>query len=214
MKKKEAEKKQKKDQLKALTMGAATEKELQPPPEDQYTLQHPFLAPIDIDIIKTTAQFVARNGQKFLVGLTQKEAKNPQFDFLKPTHQLFGYFTALVDSYTKCLMPEKHELEKLKRFAEHPMVFLNQALRRFDYERAEFKKAEDQEKKQAEEREAFSLIDWHDFCVVETIEFTAEDDRLQLSAPLLLDQLTGQVRAESGVIPQALGVVERNRIID
>lgn len=195
-------------------MGAQQEKELQPPPEDQYTIQHPFLAPIDIDIIKTTAQFVARNGQKFLVGLTQKEAKNPQFDFLKPTHQLFGYFTALVDTYTKCLMPEKVELEKLKRFSEHPMVFLNQSLRRFEYERAEFKKAEDQEKTAAAERDAFAQIDWHDFVVVETIEFTAEDEGLQLSAPLQLDQLTGEVSAGSGAAPLSLGVVERNRIID
>ena len=48
-------------------------------------MQHPFLAPLDMDIIKLTAQFVARNGQKFLVGLTQREARNPQFDFLKPS---------------------------------------------------------------------------------------------------------------------------------
>ena len=51
----------------------------------RYTVQHPFLAPLDMDIIKLTAQFVARNGQKFLVGLTQREARNPQFDFLKPS---------------------------------------------------------------------------------------------------------------------------------
>merc|ERR1719161_2647742 len=88
----EDEKKAKKAQIKALTQGETTA-ELQPPPEDQYTVQHPFLAPLDMDIIKLTAQFVARNGQKFLVGLTQREACNPQFDFLKPSHALFGYFT-------------------------------------------------------------------------------------------------------------------------
>lgn len=214
LKKKEEEKKKKKEHLKMLTAGVNSAAEMQPPPEDQYTIQHPFLAPIDIDIIKTTAQFVARNGQKFLVGLTQKEAKNPQFDFLKPTHQLFGYFTALTDTYTKCLMPEKVELEKLKRYNDHPMVFLNQSLRRFEYERSEFRKAQDQEQTHAAERDAFAQIDWHDFVVVETIEFTAEDEGLQLSAPLMLDQLTGEVSAASGAAPQSLGVLERNRIID
>ena len=57
------------------------------------------------------------SGQKFLIGLTQRESRNPQFDFLKPgtpdvdigclipildgvrpTHALFGYFTSLVDA--------------------------------------------------------------------------------------------------------------------
>jgi len=44
--------------------------------------------------------------------LPQRESRNPQFDFLKPTHALFGYFTSLVDSYTKCLMPAKDEVER------------------------------------------------------------------------------------------------------
>jgi splicing factor 3A subunit 1 len=36
-----------------------------------------------------------------LAGLAQREQRNPQFDFLKPTHLLFSYFTGLVDAYTK-----------------------------------------------------------------------------------------------------------------
>merc|ERR1712217_399178 len=102
---------------------------------------------MDMDIIKLTAQFVARNGQKFLIGLTQRESRNPQFDFLKPTHALFGYFTSLVDAYTKCLMPNKEEEEK-------------------------------------EEKDQMAMIDWHDFVVVETIEFTAEDNNIPLAAPI------------------------------
>jgi len=35
------------------------------------------LANVDSDIIKLTAQFVARNGQKFLQGLTEREQRNP-----------------------------------------------------------------------------------------------------------------------------------------
>jgi splicing factor 3A subunit 1 len=50
-----------------------------------------------MDTIKLTAQFVARNGQKFLQGLTERENSNHSFDFLKPTHGLFGYFTTLVE---------------------------------------------------------------------------------------------------------------------
>jgi len=36
------------------------------------------------DMIKLTAQFVARNGQHFQMGLLNREQKNSQFDFLKP----------------------------------------------------------------------------------------------------------------------------------
>merc|ERR1711912_176714 len=115
---KEDEKKKKKDELKALTLGGEKKKKVAKPPQpDQFTVSHPYIAPMDMDIIKLTAQFVARNGQKFLIGLTQRESRNPQFDFLKPTHALFGYFTTLVDAYAKCLMPNKVEVEKLKKCA-------------------------------------------------------------------------------------------------
>eukprot|EP00954_Amorphochlora_amoebiformis_P004311 336068-Amorphochlora_amoeboformis.AAC.2 len=37
------------------------------PPKDVYTIRTPSIAyPVDVDIIKLTAQFVARNGRQFL----------------------------------------------------------------------------------------------------------------------------------------------------
>ena len=50
--------------------------------------------------MKLTAQFVARNGRQFLTTLVNRE-KSYQFDFLRPQHSLFGYFTKLVEQYTK-----------------------------------------------------------------------------------------------------------------
>ena len=61
----------------------------------------PGAQPLDLDVIQLTAQFVARNGRTFLTGIANREARNPQFDFLKPTHHLFSYFTSLVDAYSK-----------------------------------------------------------------------------------------------------------------
>ena len=52
------------------------------------------------DVVKLTAQFVARNGRQFLSNLISRE-KNYQFDFLRPQHSLFNYFTKLVEQYTK-----------------------------------------------------------------------------------------------------------------
>lgn len=47
-------------------------------PADQFSIaHHPLLANVDTDVIKLTAQFVARNGGKFLQGLTEREQRNP-----------------------------------------------------------------------------------------------------------------------------------------
>ena len=63
------------------------EMELKPPANDQYTINHPSINPLELyiknnfrDIIKLTAQFVARNGQRLLNGLSERESKNSQFD--------------------------------------------------------------------------------------------------------------------------------------
>ena len=53
--------------------------------------------------MKLTAQFVARNGRSFLTNLMNREQRNFQFDFLRPQHSLFNYFTKLVEQYTKVL---------------------------------------------------------------------------------------------------------------
>merc|ERR1712050_486650 len=149
---KEDEKKKRKEQLKMLTMGDKKKKVAKPPPPDQYIVNHPYIAPMDMDIIKFTAQFVARNGQKFLIGLTQRESRNPQFDFLKPTHALFGYFTSLVDAYTKCLMPNKDEIEKLRKCVSDNREVLDKAMSRFAWDEQEeglraSREAEEQEEK-------------------------------------------------------------------
>jgi len=146
----------------------------QPPPE-QYSVVHPYIPILDRETIKLTAQFVARNGQKFLTGLTERESKNPQFDFLKPTHILFGYFTSLVDAYSKCLVPRKDELIKLQKYIDDANLILDQGIDRYEWEKMkmlEERKKRD-EKSKVEEDEAMQ-IDWHDFVTVETITF--DDD--------------------------------------
>lgn len=47
--------------------------------QEQYTIALPEgIAAFDLDVIKLTAQFVARNGKSFLTGLTSREHMNPQ----------------------------------------------------------------------------------------------------------------------------------------
>lgn len=60
-----------------------------------------FCVPSYRDIVKLTAQFVARNGRQFLTSLMNREQRNYHFDFLRPQHSMFTYFTKLVEQYTK-----------------------------------------------------------------------------------------------------------------
>ena len=85
------------------------------PPKPVYTVSRPIGAnPLDLEVIMLTAQYVAANGRSFLTGIASREARNPQFEFLRPTHHLFGYFTGLVDAYSKVLKPPEEALENLR----------------------------------------------------------------------------------------------------
>lgn len=61
------------------------------------------LSNLEVDVIKHTAQFVAKNGKKFLMALTEREKQNPSFEFLKPTNWTFNFFINLVNAYQKIL---------------------------------------------------------------------------------------------------------------
>jgi splicing factor 3A subunit 1 len=50
---------------------------------------------------------------------------------LKPTHGLFGYFTQLVESYSKVLLPRNDYLSKLKKFSSDPHEVLKSAGERY-----------------------------------------------------------------------------------
>eukprot|EP01026_Neomeris_dumetosa_P038244 TRINITY_DN31169_c0_g1_i1.p1 TRINITY_DN31169_c0_g1~~TRINITY_DN31169_c0_g1_i1.p1 ORF type:complete len:397 (+),score=69.49 TRINITY_DN31169_c0_g1_i1:63-1253(+) len=141
-----------------------------------------------LDLMKLTAQFVARNGKVFLTGLASREHSNSQFGFLRPTHTLFHFFTQLCDAYSHVLMPPQDIVNTLSKDVEDRGLILKRCLKRLQWERArdrEVKAAADEAEK---ERMAMQLIDWHDFVVVETIDFLDEEDE-DLPAPLSKDDV-------------------------
>jgi splicing factor 3A subunit 1 len=149
------------------------------PPQFQFAIAHPpGLSAMDVDIIKLTAQYTALNGRDFLSGLAQREARNPQFDFLKPTHMLFSYFTTLVDSYAKLLQPTQDIVSRAKRNADE-LAALEAAVQRWEWQRQEEEKRRRDAAEADAERNALAGVDWQDFTVVETIDF-AEDELLDL----------------------------------
>ena len=152
------------------------------------------LAKVDVyfslsDIIKLTAQFVAKNGEKFLMGLSDREARNPQYDFLKPTHVLFPYFTALVDAYSLCLLPRVDHIKILQGNLLSRENILQRCLEKFKYETSQLKGNKTKEEIEAEERQQLAMIDWQDFVVVETIELEDGEDLPAPSGPITVHTL-------------------------
>uniref|UniRef100_A0A2P2MQK5 Uncharacterized protein MANES_04G066600 n=1 Tax=Rhizophora mucronata TaxID=61149 RepID=A0A2P2MQK5_RHIMU len=164
-------------------------KVLEPPEAENYTVRLPEgITGEELDIIKLTAQFVARNGQAFLTGLTNREMNNPQFHFLKPTHSMFTFFTGLADAYSKVLMPQKGLTEKLTKSITDMTTVLERCLHRLEWERSQEQARQKAEDEIEQERIQMAMIDWHDFVVVETIDF-ADDEDEDLPPPMTLEEV-------------------------
>ena len=150
--------------------GTVSEDYGKPPPASEFILKMPNISAVDLyaldyvfspfhtdacifsDIMKLTALFTARQGHSFLATLSVKEGRNYQFDFLKPTHSLFGYFNRLIDQYTKVLMPTPETLQRLKERSEagSKWKMLAEAQLHAKWERTR----REQEKKREDDREA------------------------------------------------------------
>ncbi|KAF4708306.1 splicing factor 3a, subunit 1, partial [Perkinsus olseni] len=84
-------------------------------------------------------------------GLAARESRNPQFDFVKPNHPLFGYFQALVDSYTRALLPPPDDLERLKAYSQNKSAVVDRVMGRFQYDQQEARRKADKEQREKEE---------------------------------------------------------------
>ena len=113
--------------------------------------------------MKLTAQFAARNGRNFINQLAQRESRNYQFDFLRPSHSLFPFFTELVKQYTKVLAPPADFKEKLKENTQNKHRILSRVKERVEWvawvEAERKKKANEDEK----ERRKFFFSNIHLF---------------------------------------------------
>lgn len=142
-----------------------------PPTEFEFIADPPSISALDLDIVKLTAQFVARNGRQFLTNLMNREQRNFQFDFLRPQHSLFQYFTKLLEQYTKVLIPPKDLLPKLRDEAMNMDKILDQVKYRSEWLKYQEAQRRKEEEELERERVAYAQIDWHDFVVVETVDY-------------------------------------------
>jgi splicing factor 3A subunit 1 len=169
-----------KSSLNAHNLDTVTSKILEQPKIEDSILHIPGgLTMLELDIIKLTAQFTAKNGKALLTGLYQREQSNPLFSFIRPNNSLFPFFTNMVDKYQSIIDPSKEANDELAKDAECRENILNRCLMRLEFEKTLNRERIEVEKKIEKERIDMLSIDWHDFTVVDTIEyFDDEDDGL------------------------------------
>ncbi|KAI9833311.1 MAG: hypothetical protein M1819_003706 [Sarea resinae] len=170
------------------------------PPEPSpfhFSARMPNINAQDLDVVKLTALFVAKNGRSFMTTLSQRETRNFQFDFLRPQHSLYQFFSRLVDQYTELLRAggiedggsEKARIAELESNFKNRFHVLDRAKQRAEWAKYQEEQKQKKEEEAEQEKLAYSQIDWHDFVVVETVLFTDADDQADLPAPTSLSDL-------------------------
>lgn len=157
-----------------------------------------------------TALFTARSGRHFISELSQREARNYQFDFLRPSHSLFGYFNRTVEQYTKLLLASKESQARLERRSggsnkegEERLLAgrretLKDAKLRAEWVKWESSRQQELDDQEEAERIAIAEIDWQDFVVVSTVEFTEGDEAglVELPPPMSINEVENMTIAQ------------------
>ncbi|KAI9703257.1 MAG: SF3a splicing factor complex subunit [Candelina mexicana] len=178
------------------------------PPQFHFSARMPNINAQDLDVVRLTALFVAKNGRSFMTTLSQRETRNYQFDFLRPQHSLYQFFSRLVDQYTELLRQggseggtsEKERISELESNVKDRFHMLGRAKERAEW--AKFQEQQKQKKEEEVEQEklAYAQIDWHDFVVVETVLFNEADDQATLPAPTSLSDLQSASLEQKGMM--------------
>ncbi|KAJ1706380.1 pre-mRNA splicing factor [Aspergillus flavus] len=169
----------------------------EPPTEFHFSARMPIINAQDLEVVKLTALFVAKRGKSFMTALSQREARNFQFEFLRPQHSLYQFFTRLVDQYIILLRSEgldqatseKARLAELEHNVQNKYHILDRAKKRAEWVKYQEQQKQKKEEEEEQERIAYAQIDWHDFVVVETVLFTEADDQVDLPPPASLNDL-------------------------
>ena len=100
-----------------------------------------------------------------------------------PRHKHFLYFTSLVDAYRKIIDEDHPSVTYAECVLKNDMALLERCLARLEFEREEQRKEIEGENKEGDAASGLKIqseIDWHDFVVVDTIQF--DDDTLDTKA--------------------------------
>lgn len=105
----------------------------------------------------------------------------------------------MVESYQKVISPVPGQIETLIKESSDPRqrwTTLEEARNRSEWEKSRRKREDAKQKEKDEELDAFGQIDWQDFVLVETIEFTQNDMELNLPPPSSVEELRNRSMGE------------------
>lgn len=144
----------------------------------KYIADIPPISSLDLDVIKLTALFVAKNGPGYAEQL-RKHKKEPQFEFLDTSHSLNKLFHVFVKQYEHVIGDETAPRKDILHAS---------------YERARFEKhsraSVQKRKRLAHERQVeYASIDWQDYSIVGRVKFDEVDEVKELPVPLKRDEL-------------------------
>jgi splicing factor 3A subunit 1 len=96
-----------------------------------------------------------------------------------------------VEQYSRVLYPPPEAIDKLNSFKgpEGRSNLLSDARERGEWERFQRERESKRAKERDEEAIAFAEIDWHDFAIVQTIEFTQVDAQSELPLPMTIAEV-------------------------
>lgn len=180
----------------------------EPPPLNHLATSAPSLLRMDCDIIKLTSQFIATYGRSFLFELVSREQSNSSFDFLKPQHGQFSYMTNLIMQYALIQNPPLDIIEQLNKDYTSQKSVLQRIRMRAEW--TKMLEMERKKKEEAEEKEKilYSQIDWHDFVIVETIEYNPDEkgEYPPTTADQVGTRLLIQQRIEDQIVPEEMEI--------
>ncbi|KAI9294515.1 hypothetical protein K502DRAFT_324804 [Neoconidiobolus thromboides FSU 785] len=179
-----------------------------PPAPFYFQLEPPPIPQQDLDVIKLTALYIAKNGVQFRSGLIQRERGNYQFDFLRPGHALFPYFSQLCDQYATVLNPNQDILELLDVVKDSKFKIMQRVMERVRYSIYQQEESKKEAEREDKERAAFASIDWHDFVIVQTLEFTSFDKKSDLPGPESIESIISASQAAKKAAEMSKGLQE------
>lgn len=155
-----------------------------PPPMELVHIVAPSsLTLAQVETIQLVAQFTALDGKggPFIGKLQHREWANPAFAFCQPRHGHFAYFSALVDAYRRVYdtWTSSKPGDMVEEVASNVDKCLELTAYRVEYERDLEEQTRKQKLKDGEGAD-MAQIDWHDFVVVETIDFP-KDEKVELA---------------------------------
>uniref|UniRef100_A0AC35TH99 Splicing factor 3A subunit 1 n=1 Tax=Rhabditophanes sp. KR3021 TaxID=114890 RepID=A0AC35TH99_9BILA len=124
----------------------------------------------DLAIMKLVARFTAMHGRNFASNLMNRENKSQTLDFMKNHHPNYPYYQKLIEQYRMILAMPKSAKTVLLDDMVYDKVYESLQYRTH-YIEWENKQRTGKVSEQEAERKAYQQIDWHDFAIVQTLDF-------------------------------------------